>query len=109
MLGRVLPFLLAGFCLLAAAAALRAQSDERVAACEALLGEQWRHLAHGKTAAADQALDRARRLGCLTPPLAGRLCHIPADQARHYEETGNGFLANSARHQQRYLGCLAAD
>ena len=100
---------LCGFFAAAGPAQAQSQSDELVSACEELLSQQWRHLAHKKTTAADKALQRARDLGCLEPPVAGRLCHIPEKVESHYDETGNSFLANAARHQQQSLGCLAAE
>jgi hypothetical protein len=81
------------------------QTDQLISTCEILLSEQWHALSQGKGNAANKVLGRARRQGCLEPPVASDLCHIPAEQEAVQDLKGNTELANVARSQQRLLGC----
>ena len=67
--------------------------------------EQWHTLSQGNGNAANKVLGRARRQGCLEPPVASGLCHIPAGQEALQGPNGNTELVNVARSQQRLLGC----
>jgi hypothetical protein len=73
--------------------------------CRALITQQWQALEHGDYDAANKALDRARKDGCLQQPVASELCSIPADQEAIQGAKGNATLVNIARNQQRLLGC----
>ncbi len=81
------------------------QTDQMVSTCEILLSEQWHALSQGNGNAANKVLGRARRQGCLEPPVASDLCHIPAGQEAVQDLNGNTELVNVARSQQRLLGC----
>jgi len=81
------------------------QTDQLVSTCEILLSEQWHALSQGNGNTANKVLGRARRQGCLEPPAASGLCHVPAGQEALRDLNGNTELVNVARSQQRLLGC----
>ncbi len=88
-----------------AGSAAAAEAGQLTATCQILLSRQWQALSKGNETAANKALGRARQEGCLQPPVAARLCHIPAEQEAIQDLDGNTALVNIARSQQRLLGC----
>jgi hypothetical protein len=93
-------------CLTAASGnAAAGEAGQLAASCQILLSRQWQALSQGKETAANKVLGRARQDGCLQPPVAAGLCHIPAEQEAIQDLNGNTALVNIARSQQRLLGC----
>jgi hypothetical protein len=90
---------------IAAGSAAAGEAGQLTATCQILLSQQWQALSKGNEAAANKVLGRARQDGCLQPPVAARLCHIPAEQEAIQDLDGNTALVNIARSQQRLLGC----
>ena len=81
------------------------EADQATSACQVLLTQQWQALSKGNDNAANRIFGRARQEGCLQPPVAARLCNIPAEQEVNFGVDGNIALVNIARSQQRLLGC----
>ncbi len=81
------------------------EAGQLTSACQVLLAQQWQALSKGNEAASNKILGRARQNGCLQPPVATRLCNIPAEQEAIYDLNSNTALVNIARSQQRLLGC----
>ncbi len=81
------------------------EAAQLTSTCQVLLAQQWQALSKGNIAAANRILGRARQDGCLQPPVAARLCHIPVEQQAINDVSGNTALVNIARNQQRLLGC----
>ena len=81
------------------------EAGQLTSSCQVLLAQQWQALSKGNEAAANKVLGRARQEGCLQPPIATRLCHIPAEQEAIQDLKGHTALVNIARSQQRLLGC----
>ncbi len=93
-------------CLMVAAGrAAAGETGQLISSCQVLLSHQWQALSKGNEAAANKVLGRARQEGCLQPPIATRLCHIPAEQEAIQDLKGHTALVNIARSQQRLLGC----
>ncbi len=91
--------------MVAAGSAAAGETGQLISSCQVLLSHQWQALSKGNEAAANKVLGRARQEGCLQPPIATRLCHIPAEQEAIQDLKGHTALVNIARSQQRLLGC----
>ena len=89
----------------AAGSAAAGEAGRLTATCQVLLSRQWQALSKGNETAANKVFGRARQEGCLLPPVAARLCPIPAEQEAIQDLNGNTALVNIARSQQRLLGC----
>jgi len=89
----------------AAGSAAAGEAGRLTATCQVLLFRQWQALSKGNETAANKVFGRARQEGCLLPPVAARLCPIPAEQEAIQDLNGNTALVNIARSQQRLLGC----
>lgn len=93
-------------CLLVVPSNARAgEAAQLTSTCQVMLARQWQALSKGNDAAANKILGRARQDGCLLPPIAARLCHIPVEQEAINDMSGDTALVNIARNQQRLLGC----
>ncbi len=90
---------------IASGSAAAGETGQLISSCQVLLSHQWKALSKGNEAAANKVLGRARQEGCLQPPIATRLCHIPAEQEAIQDLKGHTALVNIARSQQRLLGC----